>query len=89
MSMVERVAKAMAAADGGKADVGDGGIWIVFEDRTVNLEPLARAAIEAMREPTPEMLKAADNIMGGGWQNSRSDRETYGTMIDEALKESA
>ena len=47
----------------------------------------ARAAIAAMREPTPAMLKACDSIMGGGFQNSHSDLETWQEMIDAALKE--
>jgi hypothetical protein len=47
---------------------------------------MARAAIKALRDPTPEMLKACDKIMGGGWMNSHSDLETWHAMIDEALK---
>lgn len=46
----------------------------------------ARAAVEAMREPTAAMLKAPEGIMGGGFMNSHSDLETWHAMIDEALK---
>lgn len=50
-------------------------------------DELARAAIEAMREPTDAMLKAPSAIMGGGFQNSHSDRETWEAMIAAALGE--
>lgn len=36
--------------------------------------------------PTPAMLKAANDIMGGGFQNSRSDHEIYEAMIEVAQK---
>lgn len=47
---------------------------------------IARAAIEAMREPTPEML-------GAGWPHTADPcwvedvRKAWGAMIDAALKE--
>jgi hypothetical protein len=40
----------------------------------------AIAAIEAMREPTPAMLGAANR------NNHPRDEDTWNTMIDEALK---
>jgi len=86
--MIERIARAIwnqrraSVAELGidLEEWGDGGIPRankVFEE--------ARAAIEAMREPTEAMLKASDSIMGGGWQNSHSDAETWDAMIDAAL----
>jgi hypothetical protein len=42
----------------------------------------ARAAIAAMREPTPMMFAAAN---GDGWTESHS-RQIWQLMIDEALK---
>jgi hypothetical protein len=57
---------------------------------TRNLYPLARAAIAAIREPTPEMLAAAWNVFnryprerltaGPGF------KEALQAMIDEALR---
>lgn len=49
---------------------------------------LARAVLEEMRIPTKAMLKASDSIMGGGFQNSHSDAETWEAMIESALSPS-
>jgi len=65
MNMVEKVAKALH-----KADVDCLG---------ANWDDLARAAIEAMKEPTDEMVRAssrADNVI-----------DAYELMISAALKE--
>lgn len=63
MSMVEKVARAlMLNANEGKTDEG----WPMMED-------YARVAIAAMREPTPEMLRAIE--MEFSWSG----------MIDAAL----
>ena len=65
MSMIERVACAMCAADSGSQEV----------DVHLYLD-MAAAAIEAMREPTEAMLKAAPSPYPlTNWQ----------TMIDTAL----
>jgi hypothetical protein len=66
--MVERVTMAIAKASGEKP---------VFAYR---FEEMARAAIEAMREPTPEMWDACEK--------ARADFETgigWPVMIDAAL----
>lgn len=69
--MVERVARAMSIADNGHA----------FADvRVHHYVPLARAAIEAMREPTEGMVDAGFGYTG-------YPEETYKEMIDAALKE--
>lgn len=79
--MVERVALAMQAALEGAPGDFDG-------ERPHSPYPkLARAAIKAMREPTRGMLKATDSIMGGGFQNSHSDQETWEAMIEAALED--
>jgi len=74
MDMIERVTKAIFD----EMDLMDG-------LDMPSAQRYARAAIEAMREPTEAMLKASDSIMGGGFQNSHSDAETWDAMIDAAL----
>lgn len=66
--MVERVARAIANSDGMHPEA-----WRPFE---VN----ARAAIEAMREPTEGMIDAGFGYTG-------YPEEAYKEMIDAALKE--
>jgi len=71
--MVDRVAKVLAKADG----EADGDVSVMFD---YYLE-LARAAIEAMREPTLEMINAAK------WEDgSHTARIVWAEMINEALK---
>jgi hypothetical protein len=61
MDMVERVARAICPADD----------WTVTDfddlsrDGRARFVAMARAAIAAMREPTPEMLKAGNGAMLG------------------------
>jgi hypothetical protein len=69
--MVERVAKAMALADGGNA------YWKPYMRE-------ARAAIEAMREPTDNMKFVASNTSLGFSPGDVADG--WRLMIDEALK---
>lgn len=67
MSMIERVARAIAEADGGA------GAPILPEDRK-----LARAALEAMRNPPRHVLDAAGDVlhdvswheMGDAWREA-------------------
>ena len=80
MSMAEKVAQAMAEQDqlGATADgpqINRGG-WRAYL-------PMARAAIEAMREPSEEMLHAPKNMEG------RFDLigDTWCAMIDAAMSE--
>ena len=67
-SMVERVARALCVADGHEPDSDwriDGNVMLTValapgaEKFWRTYEPLARTAIEAMREPTEAMLQAA------------------------------
>lgn len=53
----------------------------------LRVRQIAVACIKAMREPTDEMLKACDKIVGSGMGNNHSDRETWEAMIDAALME--
>lgn len=70
MNMIERVARAIAASQGSKSYVS-----YVIE---------ARAAIEAMMEPTDEMVEAsAINDMS---QVYSAIADNYKAMIAEALK---
>ncbi len=66
--MIERVASAMFEAD-------DDGSW---KHGQLRYRLLARAAIEAMREPTDAMCDAAD------WQQ-QSEVNQYQRAIDAAL----
>lgn len=84
--MVERVARAICRA----TDLGSPDDW--EEDRqgnrTYNWEvciPSARAAIEAMREPTGKMVSAG--VKHENWSDYGAVRSIYGAMIDAALEE--
>ena len=89
--MVERVARAIAAKDlrddlwDFMPEDGDDDVIICKN----NYRPAARAAIEAMREPTKEMLSAAwaTGCTGDNGGNERADIEDeWPAMIEEALK---
>lgn len=45
------------------------------------------AVLKALYEPSEAMLEACKDIMGGGFQNSHSDKETWQTMLDVVLQE--
>ena len=74
--MVERIARAIYAVGPGYLDEG-----------RISDEVLARAAIEAMREPTPEMIKAWGNTpnIGMNWEDYARDK--WRAMIQAALDE--
>ncbi len=80
--MVERVARRLAIEDG--ADD-----WDLIGPVTRGIfERNARAAIEAMREPTDDMMHAVG--CGGErkeWLSGQAWRASYQAMIDEALKD--
>lgn len=91
MSMVERVAKAMIA-ERVKAD-GDESAVVCMAKYGLEYLRDARAAIEAMRQATPEMIDA------GRWEAEQAERrgqhgeaiwmDAHGAMIDAALLEPA
>lgn len=68
MSMLDRVARAIEAADNGSSP-----------------ELLARAAIEAMREPSEAIVDAAIRATSDGRGNRQ--RRLWEAMIDAALAE--
>lgn len=70
--MVERVARIIANS---RREEFGGAVAIVEWDRS-----LARAAIEAMREPSKEMLMAA------GLNGGQTVKGKWNAMITEALK---
>ena len=88
--MVERVARAMASKLS-EQQLGSDPPWHDPEFRQNAIE-VARAAIEAMREPTNEMICAADNLSSEiSTADDRisvpaSPEMTWPAMIDEALK---
>ena len=80
--MIERVARAIAALDpeqAGQIDNSEMGeyFWEKYRDHYM---ALARAAIEAMREPTRAMHEA-------GLETTGMPSNTFRDMIDAALKE--
>ena len=87
--MADRVARALCAADQVQSCEGD--------SRCINGDQcpypvLARAAIEAMREPTEAMIDAAYFPAGesGDSSVSRADaKETWRSMISAALDDTA
>lgn len=78
--MVERVARAIAEEiNGGKFDDAR---WYNDDQRDVHRRR-ARAAIEAMREPTEAMLTAGDSAM---IRKDDAAADAWQAMVDEALK---
>ncbi len=81
MTKLEQVARAIAAADGED-----------YMEDCARYDARAKAAIEAMREPTDAMCEAGDGTPGGpGFCDEPGDPpsayEIYQDMIDAALTE--
>ena len=86
MTMIEQVAKAIRAADMKHAQVDNWPEWdeVTSPHKAVYLER-ARAAIEAMREPTEEVGREAFNrVETDDWLDFLRG---YRAMIDVALTE--
>jgi hypothetical protein len=80
--MIERVAKVIAEEiNGGKFDDNR---WYNDDQREVHMRR-AKVAIEAMREPTEKMYKAASYILTAQSGVYGPD-DIWASMIDEALK---
>lgn len=75
--MVERVARAIAGEAFAESHEGDA------ESEWQKVKHLARAAIEALREPTEEMEWLGDDAHD---PHVRNASEIWQTMIDAALK---
>ena len=81
--MVERVAKALYIAEIGPAigpfdwDIDEAG-----EVAARNYRKMARAAIEAMREPTEAMVRAGGDVT----ESDAIAIATWHAMIDEAIR---
>lgn len=96
-SMIEKVGKALAAAiiaddrgNPGRYEIDYP--WLEATDGvSINLDVAARAAIEAMREPTKEMTKLfdeADRLWCGDYPvNSTVAEMAWEMMTDAALKQ--
>lgn len=83
MNMIEKVARALVTSSGLDPDQQygrHGPEWKLYVDN-------AKAAIEAMREPTPEMLVSEDIHWGYSCHVCGGLKSGYETMIDAALKE--
>ena len=81
--MVEKVAKALAVKShmADWVDIGEGSKDVILM--------LARAAIEAMRDPTDEMAESgAGTQVFFGWKGANAPEcaDIYRAMIDAALK---
>lgn len=84
MTMIERVARAIAQADttvNGQFDDTEMGDIFWGEWKHLYI-PMARAAIEAMREPTDAMVDAMDEHAG-----TIAPQYAYEAAIDAALNE--
>lgn len=86
--MVERVARAILAShDYSKNDGKEGGFESLSPEWQEVLLANARAAIEAMREPTDDMKNCSEEVH---WDYSCGQcgglKEGWQMMIDEALK---
>lgn len=86
--MIERIARAIRAANA----LDDEGPYVGFKDAERRFDArLARAAIEAMREPTDDMLEQCYGMStsgdgdGGCYADKRDAKELWQRMIDEAL----
>lgn len=84
MTMLEKIARAICKARGNDPDAGANifykstqlpAQWQTFEKE-------ARAALEAMRDPTPEMVLIFPHAEG-----RVTYKEVYSAMIDAVLKE--
>lgn len=86
--MIERVARAIYASEGNRVKPA-GGEWraTTLDDEDQEYRDLyyeyARAAIEAMREPTVEMQR----VVSANW--GRRTWSEYNDVIDAALKENS
>ena len=58
----------------------------IFNASPADNEDLAKAAIEALREPTEEMKIAGSIDPGAGGPDHGYETEVWQAMIDEALK---
>ena len=81
MKMIENVARAIHQK---RRNPDDGKHWFHQDaDKCELTMQLAKAAIEAMREPTPEMLEVGDEAM----THTCFSQEVYSRIIDAALEE--
>ena len=89
--MVERMARAILAARA-KMAAGFGSSLAAFEKQPADIQESlrheARAAIQAMREPTPAMLSSelSFEMIVQVWHSPVNRRYCWQSMIDEALK---
>lgn len=78
--MIEQVARALCLADGENPNhcngPGFGLAWNAWAHK-------AHAAIEAMREPTPEMLQKLDGWIAGGQCAETAWKETLSVALKE------
>lgn len=82
MTMIDKVARAMHASAGIMLP------WDALKDSDrQHLLTHAGAAIEAMREPTEEMIKAGRGDADEEWITDGDLIETHQSMIDAALAE--
>jgi hypothetical protein len=85
--MIDRVAAAILGSELG----GDAGMFIDCTLEAQNrYREIARAAIAAMREPTPEMLNAEMDLGGYGYSDGEcycaDPSDIWRAMVVEALK---
>ena len=77
LTVIERVARAIYEKEIEDRTI----VGIPFENMDIHFKSAARAAIQAMREPTEEMLDA------GAYDLGMELKDQYQNMIDKALEE--
>lgn len=93
MSMVERVARTIHEHHAFEC-IGEDTPWDevneVFEQAQDDYRKVARAVIEAMREPTDEIKEAGSGFIYEAWGDGKIiAAEAWEAMIDAALKDKA
>lgn len=82
MNMIEKVARAIATADEQNGGPPYEMLMTMGKHVREGLYDRAKAAIEAMREPTPKMLDVGDEAM----TSTGFSRHVYSRMIESALE---
>lgn len=87
MTMIEKVARAICIESGISPDESAG--WLLSPERKQwhNFEKQARAAIEAMREPTDRMVLECNRFLNIHPDDRMTLNRTFSEMIDVALRE--
>lgn len=86
MTMIEKVARAILKQRGlhPMTNIGEDNIWRLYDKQVLFAE--AKAAIEAMKEPTDKVILSTGTI-GDNAEDIQMAREMFNEVIEVALKE--